>query len=64
MDRMFYYIQGDSHVTETIILAYCFDREHDPAFSTHIFVEIIRINQFYEIKDDRLPVYKSEEEVY
>ena len=61
-ERLFFYLQGDSHVTETTILSYCFDREYDPIFSSHIFLQIIRVNQFYEVIDSRLPVYKASEE--
>ena len=62
LDRFFFYVEGDSHVTEATSFSYDFDREYDPAFSTHFFVQIIKVNQFYEVEGARLPVYKSSDE--
>ena len=62
MDRFFFYVEGDTHVTETTLFSYDFDRKYDDVFSTHIFLGIIRVNQFIEVEDPRLPVYKSDED--
>ena len=62
MDRLFFYIEGDSHVTEATTFSYFFDRIYDRSFRSLTFVGFIKVDLFYPVEDPRLPVYKSDEE--
>ena len=62
MVRLFYYILGQDHVVETEIgVSEQHNREFLNIFSTHFFMELVRIDQFFptDYQDESLPSHED-----